>query len=1042
MGLANYYRKSVLGFSTIAHPINLLTKKGVPWHWGADQELALEVIKEKLTSAEVMSAPDFTRPFIVQTDWSKLGMGAILAQLDDAGVERVVAYASKTNTMAEGNYSSYKGEMAAAVWAIAGWRRYLAGRKFTLVTDHQPLNWLRTSGELSGQHARWALKLQDYLFNIIHRPGTLNPNADALSRQPDPAADTAVAGEGPADHLPPAATEGQLGTHLPDEEHLRAVAAHYQHEPRTCAAVLTTSAAGNPAAELLPAWRPALALAPGETAHACCMAAGAALFQAVEQQSMWLSAAALETQDIWEDVETMQFIKTGQINPTLSGAQQERVTKRAARYTWSGATLNFTLTNGSTRAVPPPGERAELARKIHAQYGHFGVKRTAQLLSHGFWWPDMWHTVSTVVRECVSCDRNKTGFNVRPAHLNPLPIDGLGFRWHVDLAGPLSPESLGISYVMVCVEAFSKWLELIPIPNKSAATTERAFVTVLTRFGACAVVTTDQGREWAAEWTAPLQNLGIDHRETSRNHPQANGLAERAVQTVKDCIRRTCDADHSKWASSLPWIAMGYNMSTQAALGFAPYHLLYGRPPVIPPAIRERHSEMLPVNDPVAAAKSIIARGVLYQRMMPMALENLTIAQHQDSLRYAQTRTGGYVPRLRQFEKGDFVRVKDPTAGASTLNHSSHPSIFRVAEVRGNGVLVLKGRDARHFTENVENCTPCHLFIPDTTEDPSLAPTPTLAGGGIPCRGCNGIDGSQKRNRILLCDHCNDGWHQLCLQPPITTIQKGNRFCPDCEAAGRTTVRVSAAAARDHIFNDQRGITDFALGAISLDSPASVLATLQTVMPGTWTQAHATGLFHSMPGQRRFLQAGRDQPERVSTLPAEYTPLFDHVSFEGMRTALDPFSGNGSTGYQFAARFRAQKNFTTISSDADPAAGAAHHGNALEPAFLSRLREEYGSIDVIVTSPWFRLLDPAIPILFRHAKFGIFIHVPGHYLSNMPAARRNWFRSTAPRVRIIADMPVGLIGRRCAWVCIFKTEAIIKHMFHVLPHEATINFIM
>ena len=399
------------------------------------------------------------------------------------------------------------------------------------------------------------------------------------------------------------------------------------------------------------------------------------------------------------------------------------------------------------------------------------------------------------------------------------------------------------------------------------------------------------------------------------------------------------------------------------------------------------------------------------------------------------------MPQLRQFEKGDFVRVKDPTAGASTLNHSSHPSIYRVAEVRGNGVLVLKGRDARHFTEHVENCTPCHLFIPDTTEDPSLAPTPTMAGGGIPCRGCNGVDGSHKRNKILLCDHCNDGWHQLCLQPPVITIKRGNWFCPDCEAAGRTTVQVSAAATREHIFHDQRGVTDFTLGAVSLDSPAQVLATLQAVMPGPWAQAHATALFHSMPGQKRFLQPRNNQPERVCTLPEEYTPLFEHVALEGVRTVLDPFSGNGSTRYQFAARFTNQ-NIQVISSDSDITAGAAHCGNALEPAFLSRLREEYGSIDIIITSPWFRLLDLAIPILFRYARQGIFIHVPGHYLSNMPTARRNWFRSMAPRLRIISDMPVGLIGRRCAWLCIFKTEAILTRMFRILPHEANIQFLV
>ena len=89
------------------------------------------------------------------------------------------------------------------------------------------------------------------------------------------------------------------------------------------------------------------------------------------------------------------------------------------------------------------------------------------------------------------------------------------------------------------------------------------------------------------------------------------------------------------------------------------------------------------------------------------------------------------------------------------------------------------------------------------------------------------------------------------------------------------------------------------------------------------------------------------------------------------------------------------------------------------------------------------MLDLFIPILLRFAQQALFIHVPGHYLVNMPTARRRWFRRHAGFIKIInADMPVSLIGRRCAWLCIFKTAAVQRRMLSLLPGDASLNMII
>jgi hypothetical protein len=122
----------------------------------------------------------------LHTDWSSLGIGTVLTQMDDDGKEFMIAYVSRSNNNAEAQYSSYEGECLAAIWAIVHFRCYLYGNEFLLVTDHQPLKWLMESDKLIGKLAWWALMLMEYDFKVVHRAGLVNMDADGLSHNPIP----------------------------------------------------------------------------------------------------------------------------------------------------------------------------------------------------------------------------------------------------------------------------------------------------------------------------------------------------------------------------------------------------------------------------------------------------------------------------------------------------------------------------------------------------------------------------------------------------------------------------------------------------------------------------------------------------------------------------------------------------------------------------------------------------------------------------------------------------------------------------------------
>lgn len=183
LGLANYYRRFIKGFASIAAPLNNLLRKHVRFKWDTNCQQSFDALKQALVTAPILAFPDFTRPFDLYVDASLDGIGMTLGQTQNGKVV-AIAYAGRDLTPAERNYSATEREALAVVAGIKKFQSYLYGRHFNVYTDHNALKWLMSVKDPTGRLARWSLLLQQFDFTIHHRSGKSNGNADALSRRP------------------------------------------------------------------------------------------------------------------------------------------------------------------------------------------------------------------------------------------------------------------------------------------------------------------------------------------------------------------------------------------------------------------------------------------------------------------------------------------------------------------------------------------------------------------------------------------------------------------------------------------------------------------------------------------------------------------------------------------------------------------------------------------------------------------------------------------------------------------------------------------
>ena len=189
LGMLNYYHRFLPDIATVLEPLHKLLRQGTQWCWKTEQQMAFDKSKKLLQSANLLVHFQPDLELILASDASDYGVGAVLSHQMADGAERPIGYVSRSLNKAERGYSTIEKEALAIIFGVKKFNQFLYGQKFTIQTDHTPLEGLFNEKKGVPQQASprvqlWALTLAAYEYKIAYKAGTTNANADALSRLP------------------------------------------------------------------------------------------------------------------------------------------------------------------------------------------------------------------------------------------------------------------------------------------------------------------------------------------------------------------------------------------------------------------------------------------------------------------------------------------------------------------------------------------------------------------------------------------------------------------------------------------------------------------------------------------------------------------------------------------------------------------------------------------------------------------------------------------------------------------------------------------
>ena len=561
LGMVGQFRRFIENYAKIARPLFDALEKTENGKTGKNGQLlsstvvkldkekveALNLIVEKITSSPILAYPDFSKSFYIHTDASQKGLGAILFQDNEKKIPQVVAYASRSLVGPEKKYHSGKLEFLALKWAVTeAFHEYLYyADPFIIYTDNNPLTYVMTSSKLNASGQRWVNELAYYNFSIKYRPGTINKDADCLSRYP-----------------------------LDISKYKKMCTKEISKDERK--AILDGAQNDEPVSSVLNSEL-------GEEITENFLEASVNSVN-VERKDSISMAKEQDTDKIIEQVKV--FVRSGKRpnKKTVKSLDREvRYLLREWNKLFISEDVLYRIVKEVKQIILPNKLRNLVCDELHNKMGHISSERVWNLARERVYWPWMRKDIETYVNKKCKCIIDKKPHCKKQAQFHHIkstsPMDLVA----IDLLH-LETASGGYEYILTIVDHFSRFVQTFALRNKEAKTVAKVlFFDFMERFGAPVRLMHDQGKEFENNLFKELEKLkGISHCRTTPYHPQGNGQCEKMNSTILSMLRTLEKSQKKNWNQYLNHITHAYNCTRNDSTGYSPYFLMFGRHPLLP----------------------------------------------------------------------------------------------------------------------------------------------------------------------------------------------------------------------------------------------------------------------------------------------------------------------------------------------------------------------------------------------------------------------------------------------------------------------------
>lgn len=594
LGLLGYYRKFIKNFAKITKPMTKCLKKNEKVEHTKEFTDCFNICKNILLSEPVLSYPDFSKPFELTTDASSYAIGSILSQNGHP-----ICYASRTLNPAEINYSTIEKELLAIVWSCKYFRPYLFGHKFTIMTDHKPLQWLFSLKEPHSRLVRWRLKLEEFDYIIKYKKGKLNQAADALSRYPTDndlnALETlsTVNNLGDADHIINEYLHNQeeeipqidqsiinevLETPKENLQKIRIISDVQIHPPtkniesdlETVHTSLEEPILNIPISERsLNTFKNQIVITTGDIETIKCkfnkIFENTRLYVTIAERNMQTHIIKI----LKEFIDPKQTYALYFRNPEI--AKIFVVTVQNLFQNSSFKLIQCTKFLEDVETLNDQREKLELYHTTKT--GHRGINEMKLAVTQKFYWPKMAEDITNYVNNCETCLKNKYDrsppiikFNLTPTSSKPLDTV------HIDTF------KISNNTFLTIIDTFSRYGQAYHINSLTGPEILENLLNFITHHGLPLKITSDRGTEFKNKEMEDFCKLyRIELHYTTSLNSNSNSPIERFHSSLIEHYRCLKDENkHFTPTQLMKRVVLAYNNSIHSVTKYTPFEILKG----------------------------------------------------------------------------------------------------------------------------------------------------------------------------------------------------------------------------------------------------------------------------------------------------------------------------------------------------------------------------------------------------------------------------------------------------------------------------------